>query len=605
MADFNVQAPGVPNQASLPPPVVDTSTADALQSFGSIAGTVFSGIAGAAAKGAKEQKQQASDRILSGFEQNLLLTADLHDQGVYNQDTARRKARVQLAKTLANNPGLRDDINQIFGKVMETAGLGKNIDTGTEEEQQIRQVAKDGIKSGLLPADVDPLSDKGKNLISAYQQYRAHASQLEQTKAELDLKRAQIGYQTDVVQLAGAKQSLATGAISQQTARLNLVEKQAEVQSRAAITGGAKAFNTLFGNQLADIQSKVANGQMTKEDAILQIDKAYSGVQQVVNQTGAYAGGDYVGTVLSPMTRMAQAMKDHISGKIDADVAQNTMQAESLKSQMMVIHSDPKLARAITLSKLLPLVPSEIQSTISSNVVDNMRKWLDGDPSKNPPNLNSTEDNNKDVKQTLSVLKVGLGNYAAGNIKDQDQLKELTNGVTQAVNSFGKYGSASDTPKELMPLIQLFASPEFGKFARDGKLNLDQPTQDKLKKVLEDNYFSGVIPAVAKEYFSKDIQPNPLSKIGGPAAEQAQHELQVRADKSQYVDMKYQGGKVVFIPKDPNDYSSRESAKSLNGNVAPILTTSLNAYVNVTGDDPSLAFDQISSKVMEFNPNKN
>src|SRR3546814_6506865 len=106
---------------------------------------------------------------------------------------------------------------------------------------------------GVVPAGMSPDDPKAEALLQNVQSYRLHETNLKAAADDLAYKRSQIGYQTDIVQLAGAKQSYVTGGIAQQTARLSLAEKQAAAQGRAALIGGAGAYGKMITDQLSSI----------------------------------------------------------------------------------------------------------------------------------------------------------------------------------------------------------------------------------------------------------------------------------------------------------------------------------------------------------------
>lgn len=601
MADFNVDTPQVPNQAPPPQGVVDNSVAQGINLFSDVAGTVGKTFMQSAANGAKQAALDKGNHVLDTYEQNLLRVSDLHDQGVMSQDTARRRYRVMTAQVLANNPALRDDINSVYQKVISTTGLGKNIDVGTAAEQQFDAIAKDAVSAGMIPASIDPHSEQGRQLVGAYQQMKQHLTMVAAAKTDLDYKRSQVGYQSDVVQLAGAKQSLATGAITQKTAQLNLLEKQAEVQSRANLTGAAGNFGKVLNAKLVDIQNRFQSGALDAKNAILEIDRAVADINQITVASGANAGGDYITNLLKPMQISANALKDFISGKTDADTAQNELDASVSRTSLQLIHNHPEALKYIAVSKLLPNVPSPVLATMSSKAVDLLNLGSTEDSANGttrPPDLTSHDSNKQDVKSYIGAVKGGLASYAAGTLKDPDAVKELSNNISSAVNSLATYGPTTSSPKELNDLVTLIATPEFAKFKADGKLPLSPELKDKLVNVM-DNYYNGkILPLVAAEFQNKmRVDPNPLSKIGGPAAEHVQKQLNVKAQPTTYIHTVLSGDSVKFVPNDPKNEEAASRAQELSKDVGPILNKMIKANANLSGGSYQTVYEQLMAQL--------
>lgn len=616
MADFNVDVGGVPGGPSPVQPVQDYSTAEGLNALGNLFVSTGNAAKSAIVAGQAQEANANAVHVLGSIKQNLLLKADLVDQG-WSSDRARRATRRQLAADLANHPNLSKQITELYSTTLADKGLASNILEGTQEEKDKRELrmaaVKDAQTMGLWPPDLDPNSEQADNILNTLQQYRLHATQLEATQKELATKRAQIGLQSDVVQLASAKQSYVTGGITQQTARLNLHEKQAEVQSRAALTGGAKAYQDLMTTKLADTYNKFKTGQLTAQEAILQMDQDSAKVMNIVNKDSPNAGGEYIRNVLSPMTTIVSGFKDAVSGKLDADSLQNQLNAETTRMSLMQIHNNPEVLPIIAMSQQMRNVPPAILYKMTSDAFKMVGFNVDtgeysgvsssgamsginnkGMPNFGKPKLPNFTGSDQDVKSALSYTKAGIESILSGQYDNDGSIKEVNNTLKTAIKSAIKYGPSTDNATELNGLVDLFSSSSFGKYVKSGKFTADEADMSKVSEMLHQHYDKEIIPLITKEFVSAKVftgqRPNATGNVMVPDIDSATNKIEATFD----------GSGIKFTVIDPSSDTSGLSGQAdrMTKTVAPVFNKTIKAYSNLKGTSLKSEYDILLNGVL-------
>ena len=614
MADFNVDVGNAPTGSRPQQPVQDTSAAEGLNLLGNLFVNTASVAKSAIVSGQKEEAATKAAGILGGIRENLLVKADLVDQG-WSSDRARRAARRQLASDLSNHPGLTKEITELYNNTLSKTGLAANIVEGTQAEKDKHdakmKVFQDAQAAGLIPSDLDPDSDKADSLMDTYQQYRLHATQLEMTQKELTAKRAQIGLQTDVVQLASAKQSYVTGGLTQQTARLNLQEKQAEVQSRVSITGGAKAYNTLLSNKLSDTYDKFKKGQLTPQEASLQIDQDTAQVLAMANQMAPNAGGDYVRNTLAPITGLANSFKEAVTGKLDADGLQNQLNAATTRMTLMQIHDHPEVLPVIAMGKVLPNIPTpvlvkmtsdafkmvgfnpdtgEYNGTSPTGALGSMGNDISRPANMPKPKLPDFTGQSGDVKAAIGYTKAGIESVLSGQANDEGSISEVNNTLKTAIRSAIKYGPSVDNATELNGLVDLFASSSFGKYIKSGKFTLTNDDASKTREMLRQHYENELVPLLRQEFVNSSVitgqTPNATGNVMVPTTDATVNRIQPSFD----------GNGIKFVATNPTGDVSR-TVTNLNRNVAPVFNKTIKAYANLEGTDLRSQYELLMASI--------
>src|SRR5690348_5243349 len=144
MADFNTSVQPVEGSSQPVAPVQgNTSVAQGLQSFTGLAGGLAESLFGPRAQQmqAKIQKQNENTAVASFYQQQLKV-AQAVDQGAISSKEARMRMRANFYSAAANFQGDPQELATAQASIISNAGLGKVVDTGTEQEIAQREFIK-------------------------------------------------------------------------------------------------------------------------------------------------------------------------------------------------------------------------------------------------------------------------------------------------------------------------------------------------------------------------------------------------------------------------------------------------------------------------------
>lgn len=602
MADFNVNTPEVnPSSQPVAPVAGDTAFADAAGS----ASRLFSSIAPAITeKSNLAYKQGIKDSTsikVADFTQQQLKVAQAVDQGKMSSAEAQTRLRSNFYQAIGNNPTIVDQLTEAHKTIIGTDTLGKNVADGTPAEQLERKLKGEAASAGWIkPGMTEQDSDLA---LSKYQQMKQGEQLLSQTQAQLTLERGKIGLVNDKLQTQQAKQSLATGSITQQTARLNLQEKTSQVSSQHAIGQIQDGYNYKFATDLNAIRTQYDNGPKDAKSKVAyqqQIDNLLANVTQNVSGIGRSAGSDYINNVLTPMKMRADSLKSYVSGDLDSKALETTFN-NALAVQKVNITGDPKVAKTLAISSLVRNIGGSFQEGLDATVLkiigtngqhDSPSTTPGGNPQDAPTtNLTTTHlDDAKSVDTYLGAMKVGLSHRASGQVSQKDgSLGELQTNMSSILKSIDYYQSAVKNPKQLNKVIDFLASPEYGQFAssEDGKLTEQDAKNASL--ILERDYTATVTPLLQKEYRSSVTGSEPISGGQFAGLEMRNNELGVASGAKtdtvqQTIKPVFVGSGITFRPNDPGDKDAVAKAKDLNSKVAPIVNKLVRMDAHLQGN---------------------
>lgn len=572
MADFNTSLDGPvggnarPQQAVVQPsavgPVVD------------IVSKVGSGIANALftqdQNNREVQRQQAINSNLESFSQAQLKLATAVDTGSMSSSEARMRQRANYSAAIANNPGLIDKFSEIQKSLTTTAGLAKNVATGTDAEQMNLANEKEASGAGWIPPTASP--DQRTAATQAYLQYKRAQEDLKASAAEISLKRAKIGLQADQIGLQSA-------GVNLQSAKIGLMQKQRSEQARTAIGNVADAYQVKFGNDLANIQQQVQNGTLTQQQGIEQSNNLHANLLSVVGKIGGDAGSDVLNHVIAPMTERYNNSIKFISGDIDRQVLENQNTISDAK-QKLLIKADPENARTIAVSQMFPGAALTLMPAVNDRVVKILGKNME--PATKPVDPHpDTPSEKTDMNTYFNLMKVNMNAVTAGVTGvTKESPQEIDTHVTQVLKGINAYQMAVDKPEDYNQVVDFLASPEFGKYATSrGGVPADTATQ--AKQVLQQQYESAVVPLIKKEYddaitLSRQPVQNPKTGMIDSQDTTTAATANIRPV--------FTGAGITFMPIDGSDNATKSKAKDLNAKVAPVVNRLIRMGAHLNGN---------------------
>lgn len=582
---FDTSNVGTASGSSVTPqqPVVDRSSTQALGFFADIATQLGKvGMQLFQAHGQVEKQTQLNQAVAS-FSQQQLKLASAVDQGVMSSQEARMRMRANYTSAISNNPGLTSILADTQKDILNTSGLGKVVADGTAAEQAQQAVMREAAQAGWVKAGMT--DDQSKAATLSFQEFKRAQQDIDAQQNKIALQRAQMGLTSDQLSIQNQRQSLATGAINQQAARLNLQEKQLQVKSQQALGSMAGAYHDKFASDLNAIQADLDAGKIDRATALQRINAEEATFSQVANGVGAGAGRDHVEALLAPMKMRAQNARDFTSGKITLDVLQNQNNtAEAL--QVAQLTSSPEIAQTIAMSKLARNASPNIARVIDDRLVGLFQKNGMFDGTNKPADLTSHNAQEASTnKNYFSMLKDSMTKVQSGSANDLEGTKqEVDTNLFNVMKGLNVYSLAVDNPNQLNEVVDFLASSDFGSYTtKVGGIPNDAVPQ--AKQVLEQQYSNVVLPTLKREYekatVGLELRNTPKKDLGvGPFGMPIHLKDDQKASK--LIQPVFNGTGVSFVSS-VNDRVVQAKAKELNQKVAPILNRVVRMDAHLSG----------------------
>jgi cell fate (sporulation/competence/biofilm development) regulator YlbF (YheA/YmcA/DUF963 family) len=603
LADFTTNVSGVPQGGVTPQaPVVDNSSLITMNAIGNIGAKLLTVGAEVIQNKQKVDQQNNLNNVITSFSQKQLKLADAVEQGVMSSQEARMRMRKNYTEEISNNPSLTKVLAQTQADIINTAGLGKIVAEGTEQEKINVALQKEATMAGWIKPDASP--DEQQAGIAAYSQFKRHEADINAQQNALQLAASQVGYERAKIGLATDRIQQVTAGYAQQSARINLIEARQQQQARQTVGGLADSYNFKFNQDLQEIERRKDAGEITPQEAIRLADQQFATISQLVSSVGRDAGGDYVNNITAPMRMRYENSVKFLNGEIDKQILGNENE-RTVALQMKNALGNPKVAQVVATSRLLgnanlALIPGVNEAVMS--ILDR-----NTNPETKPADvLPDTPDDKADVGNYLGVLKSSMGNYTGGNVNGPKEETEaqLNANITNVLRGIDVHSVAVNNPAEYNQVVDFLASPEFGKFTSSGG-GIYQDAAQNASTVLQTQYVDQLLPLLKKEYESATLgaripergsTANPTGKsVGGVPA-------------SNKIQPFFSGGGVVFRAVDgANDVATRNKVKDLNNKVGSVLNKLLRMDAHLSGNtDYKAAYERYAPSIFgEEQPVKN
>jgi hypothetical protein len=573
-----------------------------LNALGNIGSKILSaGMSVLQNKQAVDQQNNLNNAV-SSFSQKQLKLADAVEQGAMSSQEARMRMRKNYTDEISNNPSLTKILAQTQADIINTAGLGKIVAEGTEQEKINVAMQKEASLAGWIKPTASP--DEQQAGIAAFSAFKRHEADINAQQNALQLASSKVGYQRAQIGLATDRIQQVTAGYSQQSAKINLVEAKQQQQSRIAVGGMADSYNFKFNQDLQEIEAKKDRGEITPQEAIKLADQQFATISQLVSSVGKDAGGDYVNNVVAPMKMRYENSVKFLNGDIDKQILGNENE-RTVALQMKNALGDPKVAQVVATSRLLgnanlaliPGVNQAVMSIIGKNT----------NPVTKPADiLPDTPDEKADVGNYLGVLKSSMGNYAGGKDggnKEETQT-QLNANVTNILKGIDVHSVAVNNPAEYNQVVDFLASPEFGKFTSSGG-GVYQDAAQNASTILQSQYIDQVLPLLKKEWETTYI-PKRTSGTFAPATGPVDASKPSSATStSSVIKPFFSGGGVVFRAEGPeaNSTETRNKVKDLNAKVGSVMNKLLRMDAHLSGNtDYKAAYERYAPSIFGEQP---
>lgn len=617
MADFNSGVAPVNErpmyQQPLPP---DSSTANAITSAGSILGAVGGSLVQGASLAAEAQKQEKQNSFMMNYQQDLLRVADLEQQGVLKPEQALRQYRIRTASMLANHPSMGTEITKAYGAIVDKAGLGKNVVDDFEQNKSnanaIRQAqVLDASKDGFITPGMSP--DEQDTMVAKHQQLLFGNTQMEQANKIIAHEKAQVDLTNAKLQTVQTRQSIATGAISQQRAQLGLLADKAKYQFTAGAQQTMDAYFSKFQNDVEGIKKQVGSQiqdpnnpsktiTYTQQMAVQDIDNKMANIQQTVASSATASGNENaINALTHPLQMLADNAKGVINGTLDKTVADNNLSNVLAVRQHQLVTSDNDALTLVATSRLYPNVAGSIQEGLAKNFVSLMQKnglmKPDGSPNTSKPGDPTTNDDpehNRGNKQYFDSMKAGITNFNAGSLSKEAKA-DLDNHIAKTLQGVGVYGPTAASPKELNNAVGFFANVQTGKYLAKNPQLMDGPNATLAKNVYNQEYQQVVLPLIQQEFLNANVAIDNRSTVSGKGIRVSDPTM---GDSPKFIHPEFNGSGVTFVANDPTKGETAREAQRLNREVAPVMNNLIRANAHFAGNqDYRASYEDVMSRM--------
>lgn len=550
MANFNTTdlgvASGSPFRAQAP--VVDNTPSLVLNAVSQATQLAFD---------VAESKQVGeANAVVESFTSDQLRLAEAVSQGKLTSSQARSRMRAVYDSYRANNPGLSEALLERQKDIVSTAGLGKVVTEESPQEKAFNSLAQEAMTSGYVPTGAT-----GEALQEGVRNYAAllrGRDELNDAKANLDYAKSQVGLEQSQIELA---------------------ETRAQEAQKKALSSMAASYSVKFNNDMMDVASRVQTGEITQQDATLELQNRWASLNSMVSQTGDRLSGQHLANLMKPMEMMYNNTLGLISGSTTADVVENQNRKEiALASQAWL--SNPKMASIVAGDNLLR--NSSILSFIK-NVDEDILNHIKNISKKGGKGTNLVPSDPEEMQGVDTLFRILDDNMtnAMGKGLPNDQAKDqLDTSLVNAVKSVKSYEAFAESPKDFHRVMDFFASPNFGKYTKAYGGIPAEIAQDALE-TLQVSYENEVLPAV-KESWEE-------ARFGGraPVGLSARYHT-ARTTGPEVIIPTLTGSGIVFKAAegaDPRDGAIKARIKNLNKKVAPVINRLIRASSHLSVQD--------------------
>lgn len=599
MADFTTNVGGAPQSAPAPAqPVVDNSSLIGLSAIANIGSKLLTVGSSLIQNQQAQVKQQSVDNVVTAFSQKQLKLADAVEQGAMSSQEARMRMRKNYTDEVSNNPSLTKLLAQTQGDIINTAGLGKVVAEGTEQEKINVALQKEATMAGWIKPTASP--DEQQSGIAAYSQFKRHEADINAQQNAIQLASSKVGYERAKVGLATDRVQQVTAGYNQQSAKINLVEAKQQQQARQAVGGIADSYLFKLNQDLQQIEDKKDRGELTPQEAIKAADQQFLAVSQIVSSVGRDAGGDYVNNIVAPMQMRYNNSVKFLNGEIDKQILGNENE-RTIALQMKNALGDPKVAEVVSTSRLLGNANLALIPGVNDAVMSILGK--NTNPVTKPADvLPDTPDEKADVGNYLGVLKSSMSNLGAvkdpnTKVETQDQLNANISNVLRGIDV---HSVAVSDPTEYNQVTDFLASPEFGKFTSSGG-GVYQDAAQSASQILQTQYIDKVLPLLKTEWETTYI-PKKSSNVyqAAPAGSAGSDKPIAGTATSSVINPFFSGGGVVFRAEGPeaNSTQTRNKVKDLNEKVGTVMNKLLRMDAHLSGNtDYKASYDRYAESI--------
>lgn len=567
MADFTLSQIGGPSGGSSVPVQQGVQEPSGVEAVSSLFSGLAQGFAQSQPSAAQQQaaiKEQKYSVAGSRFANQQLQIANAVDQGRLSSQEARMRMRANYASAVANNPELVDELTSLHKGLIGTKGLGAVAAEGTAQEQAFMKAQEQATLSGWVTSDMSQQEAQAATM--NFMQFNRAQEMIDAEQNRIALERANLGLQTDRIQQTTAR-------YTQESARLNVLQKQQQLKGQQAVGQMGDAYMPKFRQEMNQVLKQLQTGQISDQEAVDIIDGQWASLQQSVAQVGSQAGSEYISNMMAPMKFVYESARQRATGELSNELYANRIE-KATAMQTNLLLGDPDMARLAAVSRLFPnsdvaTIPA-VNAAVSGILQKNAR-------SEGAPANIVDPDSGEDTATYFRMIKDNIKASSSGDmIGGQEAETELSNNINNVLKGINAYSAAVDNPTQYNQVVDFIASPDFGQYVTSGG-GLNKEAAGSARQVLMQQYEQEVIPLLEQEWSNAQVTTSALGTSGvlGTTAETERG--------GSIIEPVWSGTGMSFVAKDRSNTRVTAKVKELNKKVAPIVNKLIRMGAHLEG----------------------
>lgn len=476
MANFTVGDIGqVQNPHQATQPVTDKSPLVALSGVQDLLTT---GLGIHQANQEREAETQEANSLQS-FRSRSLDIADAVDQGSISSQMARREMRALHREFSSHNPLMAPQLREVHNEITSTHGMGKVIADGTEQEQAYLALEATAIQAGYVQYDAS--SEMRAMQLQNYVNNEHYKQQIAMASSELALESQEV---------------------SLSTARDSLRATQAKRQQQEAAAGLNMTQTSNFRMQTSELMNLVSEGEISREDALLQLSDLHAFARENITAIAPDLGG----AAIDNMMRSFEMVHDNVERVLSEELSQElgNRQLDMLEQSIALdFMRDPELARVVTISNLFPnsmAVQTWLETSTAVSQLLRQNGMTEG-RAANP----TGDAEEREVWQGYvdTFITPNLDLFLRDQL-DGEASEELHTHMESIIRSIPQYGDSTQDITEFSEIVDFMTSNRFGAYV-EKQGGVPVGASDQAMRVMEYNYERTVKNLLQQAYVDRTI----------------------------------------------------------------------------------------------------
>lgn len=611
MAEFDKDLGGVP--AYVQPVRPYTRVGSGFSYLAKTAAPFAGGLFKAAGDIKKDNAEKDAKGAMAEYADQATLLADAVDTGAMSSQEARMRLRTNFQTAIANNPHLIDDYTKVHKSIIGTAGLGKVIEEGTDEEQSYLKAQDAAYQEGWIVGEEDP--ERGTFQYLRHQRALAELDWMSKNKsfeklgydtetARIGVDRARVGLQRDHLGVTKDRLSIANTRINIQKNQMDLEDKIDKRKQHNLLGEVADSYQYKIESETNAILSKYnMDSPEERMQARRDVEALHRQFRGDLAKLAPDADNTYVDNMTMGSDMFLKSTMDYLEGKIDLE-AYDTANSTAVSKQKQLFLADPGVAATVAVNQALDFNNVMLFGKAAEMSNRFLNKLTSGDPEEVPDPLAKGTEEKREVIESFDALKANMeavNKDISHPYSPKEEVVELVNeGVVKIFEGLANTGYNSKRASDFNDVAKFIASPEVGEYlTNQGGVKFAGEQISQAKQVMESMYFDRVEPVIRKNWDeasttitdSQGKRKLTLSDFAVPVFEGERVRFELKPEYRGVVE-KGEGSMAYTVPK--TSQNMRSLLRDANNEIGWLATQLIKVDSHLNGStDYQKSFDKL------------